>query len=87
MKRRSNRRIHLMAQKLLLPSIITTSAEYGSEVWKCATHQVSALVFIILGGARESLDIRLSLVMRQSEGKWWYKHASMPEGRYPKQFF
>jgi len=83
---RSNRRIHFMAQKLLLPSIITTSAENGSKVWKCAKHQVSALAFIILGGSKRILGHSSKTCNEAVGGKWWYKHASMPERRYPKQF-
>ena len=96
-----NRNIHLSAQRVSLLSVLRSSIEYGSEVWKCNKSQASALQSILLGGAKKILGCssktcneavrgNMSLETLKSRRdkaklKWWYKLASMSERRYPRQ--
>ena len=66
----SNRNINLSARRLLLLSVLRPSIEYGSEVWKCNKSQASALVSILLGGAKKSLGCSSRTVVGQLEGTW-----------------
>ena len=82
--------------RLLLLSLIRPSIEYGSEVWK--GNKESGRFFGIHNiGWSGSLGVLLRPAMRQLEAfqsrrdraklKWWYKLATLPEDRYPKQLF
>ena len=51
----SNRDINLSARRLLLPSVIRPSIEYGSEVWESCKGQTNALESAVLGGAKKIL--------------------------------
>ena len=94
----SNQDINLAACRLSLLSVIRPSIEYGGEIWEGNKGQVAALESIILGGAKRILGC-LSKTCNEAVGgdmggrrdraelKWWYKLASMPEDRYPKQLF
>ena len=66
----SNRDINLTARRLLLVSVIRPSIEYGREIWEGSKSQVTGLEFIILGGAKRILVVRLRLVMKQLEVIW-----------------
>ena len=95
----SNRDINWSARRLLLLSRI----EYGGEVWEGNKSQEDALESIILGGAKRILgcssktcneavrgDMGLeTLKSRRNRAKlkWWYKLATLPEDRFPKQLF
>ena len=84
-------------------SVIRPSIEYGSEVWEGNQAQVNALESIILGGAKKILgcssktsneavrgDMGLETLRSRRDKaklKWWYKLATMPEDRYPRQLF
>ena len=97
----SYRNIYLSAQRLLLLSVLCSSIEYGSEVWKCNKNQASALESILLGGAKKVLgrssrtcneavrgDMGLEILKSHRDKaklKWWYKQASMPVRKYPRQ--
>ena len=99
----SNRDINLSARRLLLLSVIRPSLEYGSEVWESNKGQTNALESVVLGGAKKILgcssktcneavrgDMGLeTLKSRRDKAKlkWWYKLATMPQDRYPKQLF
>ena len=99
----SNRDINLSARRLLLLSVIRPSIEYGGEVWEGNKSQVDALESIILGGAKRILgcssktcneavrgDMGIETVKSRRDRaklKWWYKLATMPEDRFPKQLF
>ena len=93
----------MSARRLLLLSIIRRSIEYGGEAWEGNKSQVDALESIILGGAKQILgcsskicneavrgDMGLETLKSQwdrAKLKWWYKLATMPEDRFPKQLF
>ena len=93
----SNRDINLSACRLLLPSVIRPSIEYGSEVWESNKGQINALESVVLGGGKKILgcssvrgDMGLeTMKSRRDKAKlrWWYKLATMPQDRYPKQLF
>ena len=99
----SNKNINLSARRLLLLSVIRTSIEYGSDVWEGNKSQAGSLESIILDGAKEILgcssktcneavrgDMGLDTLQRcreKAQLKWWYKLATLPEDRYPKQLF
>ena len=99
----SNRDINLSARRLLLLSVIRPSIEYGGEVWEGNKSQVDALESIILGGAKRILGCSSKTCIEAVRGdmgietlksrrdraklKWWYKLATMPEDRSPKQLF
>ena len=99
----SNMDITLSSRRLLLLSVIRPSIEYGGEVWEGNKSQVDALESIILGGAKRILgcssktcneavrgDMGLETLKSQRDRaklKWWYKLATMPEDRFPKQLF
>ena len=99
----SNRNINLSAHKLLLLSVNRPSIEYGSEVWEGNTSQAGSLESILLDGAKQILGCssktyneavrgHMGLDTLQSHRdraklKWWYKLASLPEDRFPKQLF
>ena len=77
----------------MLLSVLRSSIEYGSEVWKCNQSQVSALESILLGGAKKILgcssrtcneavrgDMGLETLKSRRDKtklKWWYKLASI----------
>ena len=99
----SNRNINLIACRHLLLSVIRPSIEYGSEVWEDNKSQAGSLESVILDGAKQILgcsskicneavrgDMGLdTLQSRRDRAKleWWYKLATLPEDRYPKQLF
>ena len=99
----SNRNVNLSAHRLLLLSVIRPSIEYGSEVWEGNKSQARSLESIILDGAKRILgcssktcneavrgDMGLDTLQSRRDRaklKWWYKLASLPEDRYPKQLF
>ena len=99
----SNRNINLSAHRHLLLSVIRPSIEYGSEVWEGNKSQASCLDSIILDGAKRILgrsskicneavrgDMGLDTLQshrNRAKLKWWYKLATLPEDRYPKQLF
>ena len=99
----SNRDINLSARRLLLLSVIRPSIGYGGEVWEGNKSQVDALESIILGGAKRILGCSFKTCNEAVRGdmgietlksrrdraklKWWYKLATMPEDRFPKQLF
>ena len=86
---------------LLLLSVIRPSIEYRSEVWEGNKSQASSLESIILDGAKGILgcssktcneavrgDMGLDTLQSRRDRaklKWWYKLATLPEDRYPKQ--
>ena len=92
----SNRNINLSAHR----HFIRPRLEYGSEVWE-GKSQAGSLEFIILDGAKRILgcssktcneafrgDMGLDTLQSRRDGtklKWWYKLATLPEDRYPKQ--
>ena len=77
--------------------------EYGSEVWEGNKSQAGSLESIILDGAKRILgcssktcneavrgDMRLDTLQSPRDSaklKWWYKLATLPDDRYPKQLF
>ena len=91
----------MSARRHLLLSVIRPSIEYGSEVWEGNKSQAGSLESIILDGAKRILgcssktcneavrgDMGLdTLKSRRAKLKWWYKLATLPEDRYPKQLF
>ena len=93
----------MSACRLLLLSVIRPSIEYGSEDWKSNKGQTNALESVVLGGAKKILgcssktcneavrgDMGLEMLKsRRDKAKlqWWYKLATMPQDRYPKQLF
>ena len=95
--------LDLSARRLLLLSVNRPSIEYGREVWEGNKRQLDALESIILGGAKRILgcsfktcneavrgDMGLETLKSQRDRaklKWWYKLATMPEDRFPKQLF
>ena len=99
----SNWCVNLSAHRLLLLSVIRPSIEYGSEVWECNKSQARSLESIILDGAKRILgcssktcneavrgDMGLDTLQSRRDRaklKWWYKLASLPKDRYPKQLF
>ena len=99
----SNRNINLSARRQLLLSVIRPSIEYGSEVWEGNKSQAGSLESIILDGAKRILgcssktcneavrgDMGLDTLQSRRDRaklKWWYKLATLPEDRYPKQLF
>ena len=92
----------MSARRLLLLSVIRPSIECGSEVWESNKGQTNALESVVLGGAKKILgcssktcneavrgDMGLeTLKSRRDKAKlkWWYKLATVPQDRYPKQF-
>ena len=84
-------------------SAIRPSIEYGSEVWEGNKSQAGSLESIILDGAKRILgcssktcneavrgDMGLDTLQSRRDRaklKWWYKLATLPEDRYPKQLF
>ena len=99
----SNRNIDLSARRHLLLSVIRPSIEYGSEVWEGNKSQAGSLESIILDGAKRILgcssktcneavrgDMGLATLQSRRDRaklKLWYKLATLPEDRYPKQLF
>ena len=99
----SNRNVNLSARRLLLLSVFRPSIEYGSEVWEGNKSQSGSLESIILDGAKRILgcssktcneavrgDMGLDTLQSRRDRaklKWWYKLATLPEDRYPKQRF
>ena len=97
-----NRNVNLSTLRLLL-SVIRPNIEYGSEVWEGNKSQAGSLESIILNGAKrilgcssktcnEAVTGNMDLDTLQSRRdraklKWWYKLATLPEDRYPKQLF
>ena len=97
----NNRNINLSACRLLLLSVIRPSVEYGIEVWKGNKGQAGSLESII--GAKWILGCSSKTCNEEVRGdmgldtlqscrykaklKWWYKLATLPEDRYPKQLF
>ena len=93
----------LASTRLLLLSVIRPSIEYGSEVWEGNKSQAGSLESIILDGAKRILgcssktcneavrgDMGLDTLQchrDRAKLKWWYKLATLPEDRYPKQLF
>ena len=87
----------------MLLSVIKPSIEYGSEVWEGNKSQAGSLESIILDGAKRILgrssktcneavrgDMGLDTLQSRKDRaklKWWYKLATLPEDRYPKQLF
>ena len=98
----SNRSINMSARRMLLLAVVRPSVEYG-KVWECNKGQANALECIIVGGAKKILGCSSRTCNEAVRGnmgidtlrsrrdkaklKWWYKLASMPENRYPKQLF
>ena len=98
----SNRNMSAHRQ-LLLSTVIRPSIEYESEVWEGNKSQAGSLESIILDGAtwilecscktcNDSVRGNMGLDTLQSRSdraklKWWYKLASLPEDRHPKQLF
>ena len=90
----------MSACRLLLLSV---SIEYGSEVCESNKGQTNALESVALGGAKKMLgcssktcneavrgDMGLeTLKSRRDKAKLkqWYKLATLPKDRYPKQLF
>ena len=84
-------------------SVIRPSIEYGSEVWEGNKSHAGSLESIILDGAKRILgcssktcneavrgDMGLDTLQSRRDRvnlKWWYKLATLPEDRYPKQLF
>ena len=82
---------------------IRPSIEYGSEVWEGNKSHARSLESIILDGAKRILgcssktcneavrgDMGLDTLQSRRDRaklKWWYKLATLPEDRYPKQLF
>ena len=82
---------------------IRPSIEYGSEVWEGNKSQAGSLESIILDGAKRILgcssktcneavrgDMGLDTLQSRRDRaklKWWYKLATLPQDRYPKQLF
>ena len=63
--------INLTVRRLLLPSVIRPSIEYGGEIWEGNNKgQVAGLESIILGGPKVFWVVRLRLVMKQLEVIW-----------------
>ena len=99
----SNWDINLSARRLLLLSVIRPNIEYGSEVWESNKGQTNALESFVLGGGKKILgcssktcneavrgDMGLETLKSHTDKaklKWWYKLATMPQDRYPKQLF
>ena len=93
----------MSAHRLLLLSVIRPSIEYGSEVWEGNKSQAGSLESIILDGAKRIFgcsskpcneavrgDMDLDTLQSRRDRaklKWWYKLATLPEDRYPKQLF
>ena len=87
----------------MLLSVIRSSIEHGSEVSEGNKSQAGSLESIIFDGAKRIFgcssktcneivrgDMGLdTLQSRRDTGKlkWWYKLATLPEDRYPKQLF
>ena len=92
--------VYLLEQ---LFSVIWREETGGGEVWEGNKSQVDALESIILGGAKRILgcssktcneavrgDMGLETLKSRRDRamlKWWYKLATMPEDRFPKQLF
>ena len=92
-----------MQSTLLLLSVIKPRIEYGSEVWEGNKSQAGSLESIIMDGAKRILgcssktcngavrgDIGLDTLQSHRDRaklKWWYKLATLPKVRYPKQLF
>ena len=93
----------MSACRHLLLFIIRFSIEYGSEVWEGNKSQAGSLESIILDGAKRILgfssktcneavrgDMGLDTLQSHRDRaklKLWYKLATSPEDRYPKQLF
>ena len=93
----------MSARRHLLLSVIRPSIEYGSEVWEGNKNQAGSLESIILDGAKRILGCSFKTCNEAVKGdmgldtlqshrdraklKWWYKLATLPEDRYPKQLF
>ena len=87
----------------MLLSVIIPSIELGSEVLEGNKSQAGSLESIILDGAKRILgcssksyneavrgDMGLNTLQSRRNRvqlKWWYKLATLPEDRYPKQLF
>ena len=99
----SSRKVNLSARRLLLLSVISPNIEYGSEVWEVNKSQAGSLESIILVGAKQILgcssktcneavrgNMGLDTLQSHSDRaklKCWYKLATLPEDKYPKQLF
>ena len=95
----SNRDINLGVRESLLLSVIRPSIVYGSEVWEGNKGQTNAFESVVLGGGKKILGCSSKTCNEAVKGgmdletlkshrdkaklKWWYKLASMPQGRYP----
>ena len=93
----------MSACRHLLLSVIKPSIEYGSEVWEGNKSQAGSLESTILDRAKRILtcysktcneavrgDMGLDTLQScrdRAKLKWWYKLATFPEDRYPKQLF
>ena len=93
----------MSTHRLLLLSVIIPSIEYGNEVWEGNKSQAGSLESIILDGAKRILgcssktcneavrgDMGLDTLQSRRDRaklKSWYKLATLPEDRYPKQLF
>ena len=89
-----SRNINLSASRLLLLSVIRPSIEYRSEVWEGNKSQAGSLESIRCSSktCNEAVRRDMGLDTLQSRRdraklKWWYKIATLPEDRYPKQLF
>ena len=97
------RHYQFLSTILLLLSVIRRSIEYESEVWDDNKSEAGSLESIILDGAKRILgrssktcneEVRGDMGLDTLQGrrnraklKWWYKPATLPEDRYPKQLF
>ena len=93
----------MSARRLLLLSVIRPSIEYESEVWEDNKSRVGSFESIILDRAKRIFecssktcneavrgDMGLDTLQTRKDRaklKWWYKLATLPEDRYPKQLF
>ena len=81
---------------------IRPSIDYGSEVWEGSKSQASSLESIIFNRVKWILgfsktcnkadrrDMGLDTLQSRRDRaklKWWYKLATLPDDRYPKQLF
>ena len=93
----------MSARRLLLLSVIRPSIEYESEVWEDNKSRVGSFESIILDRHKRILECSSKTCNEAVRGdmgldtlrsrknraklKWWYKLATLPEDRYPKQLF
>ena len=93
----------MSTRRLLLLSVIRPIIEYGSEVWEGNKSQAGYFESMILDGAKRIFgcsskncneavrgDMGLDTLQSRSDRaklKLWYKLATLPEDRYPKQLF